>query len=146
MVANFENEIEVAYNQLFQSVLSPVYEGSRFYTNSCDPLSGGCTNSSVFVPAIFPFAQNWLAVGYPWMEDNAEAWEPKLLLPAPSNGYQITFRAWSYPFYVTPWWQNWKKKHTVVVPSGKRSLFVPFIGPIGIWSNRISSWMVFPGV
>jgi hypothetical protein len=137
----YEQEITETYDALFSSGIA--YAGSRFYSNDCVPGSPGCNNAFVYFLPTFLSLGTWINVPiYAWMEDNAEAWNPRLNFS--STGKKITLRAWSYPFFITPWWQSWKKKHTVIFPAGTTSLFVPFGGPISVWKNRISSWTIFP--
>lgn len=137
--------VQAEYNSKFQSASPTLYSGCKFYKDDCNPSDPNCLPGGAEM-ALIMTAPTWLHTFTPWMEDNAEAWEPRL--SQPSVGSKVTLRAWSYPYYITPPWQNWKKKHTVVFgsapPPGITKIWTPFIGPISVWHNRISSWMIFP--
>lgn len=121
------------------------YLGSRFFTNSCVPGSPGCSNASFFFPAFVTSAPTWGHFNpLAWIfEDNAEAWEPERL--SQGGSWSITLRPYPNAFFIKLPWQNWKPRTTTVrLGPGTRKLFVPFTGPLSMWSNRISSWILFP--
>ena len=122
------------------------YLGSRFFTNSCNPSSQGCNNTHFFFPAFVLAAPTWGHFNpFAWfLEDNSEAWEPERL----SNGgtWSITLRPYPNILFVKLPWQSWRPRATTVkLGQGQRRLFVPFTNSLSGWSNRISSWILFPG-
>jgi hypothetical protein len=119
------------------------YLGSRFFVNSCNPAT--CSNASFFFPAFVLSSPTWGHFNpLAWfLDNNAEAWEPERL----SNGgaWSITLRPYPNAFFIKWPWQSWRPRTTTVrLAQGVRRLFVPFTGPLSMWSNRISSWLVFP--
>lgn len=142
------SQIEQSYNTLFGTAsTSPVsYKGCEFFTNDCAPGSPGCNNATAAFLPVNVTLPTWVHFPiYLFMEDNSEAWKPKCFLPNPS-GYKVTLRPYTYPFYVTLPWQSWVKKATVSIPANQNELFVPFKNNLNVWKNRISSWMIFPGL
>ncbi len=135
------------YEENFDGPDNFQYLGSRFFINSCNPASPSCSNTNFFFPAFVVSAPTWFSFN-PLaiiLENNAEAWEPERL----SNGgtWSITLRPYPNAFFIKFPWQSWNPRSTTVrLSQGTRKLFVPFTGPLSQWKNRISSWLIFPGV
>jgi hypothetical protein len=139
VIAYYEAELDATQDALFTT--AAFYTGSRFFANTCMPNTPGCNNPFVEFPFGILAMTTW--ANFPmflWMDNNAEAWQPRF--SGPASGTKVTLHAWRKAFFITPWWQSWKKKHTVVIPQGASSAFVPFTGSLSVWKNRISSWRI----
>ncbi len=140
-------EVKTAYDDLFPPAqiasMNGLYAGSTFWSNNCTPGSDGCYNAPAYFLPTYLSMPSWIStIAWSWMQSNAQGWEPQGT--ANNSEFKVTLRPHPYILYITPFWMQWKKKTTVKVNGS--SLFVPFQNGLQIWSNRISSWNIFPHV